>query len=59
VNEEIPMTIAVADYAELYEREFRPSRVLKRRLRRAAALALWAGLFVIRPKLALQILRER
>lgn len=45
-----------ADYASLYEREFRPRR---RRLRRAAALALWSGLFVIRPALALSIWRER
>ncbi len=53
------MTIAVADYASLYEREFRPEQVLKRRVRRAAARALWLGLFLVRPKLALQILRER
>lgn len=53
------MTIAVADYAEIYEREFRPQAALKRRVRRAAALAVWAGLFLVRPKLALQIWGER
>jgi hypothetical protein len=53
------MTIAVADYAELYEREFRPQHALKRRLRRALALTLWAGLFLVRPRLALRIWGER
>ncbi|MDB5448328.1 MAG: hypothetical protein JWQ97_3645 [Phenylobacterium sp.] len=51
------MTIAAADYAKVFERDFRPRPA--RRARRAAAYALWAGLFVIRPRLALQILRER
>jgi hypothetical protein len=54
VNEEIPMTVC-ADYAELYETEFRP----RRRARRLLARVLWAGLFLIRPRLALQIWRER
>jgi hypothetical protein len=54
VDEEIPMTIC-ADYAEVFEREIRP----RRRARRAAAYALWTGLLLIRPRLALQIFRER
>ena len=52
------MTIC-ADYAEVFEREIRPRRRAASRARRAAACALWAGLFLIRPRLALQILRER
>lgn len=48
------MTIAL-DYAQLYETEIRP----RRRLKRAVALVVWAGLFVVRPKLALSIWRER
>lgn len=43
------------DYAQVYETEFRP----RRPLRRMAALAVWAGLFVVRPKLALEIWRDR
>jgi hypothetical protein len=43
------------DYATLYETEVRPSR----RLRRALALAVWAGLFLVRPRLALRVWRER
>jgi hypothetical protein len=58
VNEEIPMTIC-ADYAELFETEIRPRRRAASRIRQAAAYALWAGLLVIRPRLALQIWRER
>jgi hypothetical protein len=54
VNEEIPMS-ACADYATLYEAEFRP----RRRARRLLAYVVWAGLFLIRPSLALQIWRER
>ena len=42
------------DYAQVYENEYRPSR----RLRRAAARILWVGLLVVRPGLALQVLRE-
>jgi hypothetical protein len=45
----------VADYADLYESEFRP----RRRARRMLAYVVWAGLFLIRPKLALEIWRER
>jgi hypothetical protein len=58
VNEEIPMT-ACADYAEVFEREIRPRRRAASRARRAAAYAVWLALFVVRPRLALQILRER
>lgn len=48
------MTV-VADYAALYEFEIRP----RRRARRALALAVWSGLFLVRPKLALEVWRER
>ncbi|WP_374470102.1 hypothetical protein [Phenylobacterium sp.] len=48
------MTV-VADYAALYELEIRP----RRRLVRALAHLVWAGLFLVRPKLALEIWRER
>ena len=48
------MTIA-CDYANLFELEIRP----RRRAARLAALALWAGLFLLRPKLALAIWQER
>jgi hypothetical protein len=58
VNEEIPMSIC-ADYAEVFETEIRPRRQPARRARRAAAYALWCGLFLVRPRLALEILRER
>ena len=44
------------DYATLYETEFRPRR---RRIPRPAALAVWTGLFLIRPGMALSIWRER
>ena len=48
---------ACADYAEVYESDVRPRR---RSLgRSAAAWALWSALLLIRPRLALQILRER
>lgn len=43
------------DYAAVYETQIRPSR----RLRRAAARLVLAGLFVVRPRLALSILAER
>jgi hypothetical protein len=46
---------ACADYARLYELEFRP----RRRLRRACARLVLAALFLVRPKLALEIWRER
>jgi hypothetical protein len=48
------MTIA-CDYANLFELEIRP----RRRATRIVALALWAGLFLVRPKLALEIWDER
>ena len=43
------------DYARVFELEVRP----RRRARRAAALALWTGLFLVRPGLARAIWRER
>ena len=43
------------DYAQVFENEYRPSR----RIRRAVARVVWAGLFIVRPRLAIQILRER
>lgn len=46
---------APLDYASMFEAQYRPSR----RLRRAAARVLLAGLFVVRPRLALSIWRER
>ena len=49
----------VADYAEVFETEIRPRRRASNRARRAAAYALWAALFLVRPGLARQILRER
>ena len=45
-----------ADYASYFERQVRPRR---RRLRYMGVLAVWAGLFVVRPELALAIWRER
>ena len=48
---------ACADYAEVYELDIRPRR--RRQALKAAAWALWCGLLVIRPRLALRILRER
>jgi hypothetical protein len=43
------------DYAQLFETEFRA----RRRLRQLAARVLLAGLFLLRPGLALSIWRER
>ena len=43
------------DYAQVYEREYRPAR----RLKRLAARLLWVGLLAVRPQLALQVLAER
>ena len=48
------MTVT-ADYATLFELEIRP----RRRVKRALALVVWTGLFLVRPKLALEIWRER
>lgn len=41
------------DYAALYEAEYRPGR----RLKRAAARVLWVGLLIVRPGLAIEVLR--
>ena len=46
----------IADYAHLYETEIRPRR---RGLRYLGVLIVWAGLFLLRPRLALSIWRER
>jgi hypothetical protein len=46
----------IADYAHLYETEIRPRR---RGLRYLGVLVVWAGLFLVRPRLALSIWRER
>lgn len=43
------------DYAQVYEAEFRPGR----RIRRAVARLIWAGLFIVRPQVALEMLGER
>jgi hypothetical protein len=58
VNEEIPMTVC-ADYARLYESEIRTRTRAATRARRALAWALWTALLLVRPRLALDILRER
>lgn len=50
---------ACADYAEVFEQDIRPRRRVSSRMRRAAAWALWCGMLLIQPRLALQILRER
>ncbi len=47
---------AIADYANLYETEIRPRR---RRLRQLGVLAVWLLLFLVQPRLALEIWRER
>jgi hypothetical protein len=52
------MTIAV-DYANAFETEFRAQRRVMRSLRYALVLAVWVGLFLVRPRLALEIWRER
>jgi hypothetical protein len=46
----------IADYAHLYETEIRSRR---RGLRYLGVLVVWAGLFLVRPRLALSIWRER
>ena len=51
------MTV-IADYANLYESQIRPRR-RARRLRYLGVLAVWTALFVVRPRLALSIWRER
>ena len=47
--------MTACDYAEVYERQYRP----RRRLRRLAARLAWGVLFLLRPRLALEIWRER
>jgi len=47
---------AIADYARLYETDIRPRR---RGLRYLGVLAVWLGLFLVRPGLAVAIWRER
>jgi hypothetical protein len=49
------MSLAL-DYANLFEADVRPRR---RGLRYAGVLAVWAGLFLVRPSLAMEIWRER
>jgi len=49
------MTV-VADYANLYETEFRPRR---RGVCYLGVLAVWLALFFVRPGLALALWRER
>lgn len=46
----------IADYANLYETQIRPRR---RRLRYLGVLVVWLALFLVRPRLALAIWRER
>ena len=48
---------ACADYAEVYELDIRPRR--RRRVLKLFAHVVWAGLFLIRPRLALRIWHER
>ena len=43
------------DFATVYETEFRR----RTPARRAAALAVWTGLFLVRPRLAREIWKER
>jgi hypothetical protein len=50
------MTI-IADYANLYETQIRPRR--RGPLRYLGVLLVWSALFVVRPRLALSIWRER
>ncbi|HEY8002661.1 MAG TPA: hypothetical protein VIE16_00450 [Phenylobacterium sp.] len=49
------MTV-IADYAAIYETEIRPRRRTPRYL---GVLAVWLALFLVRPRLALSIWRER
>ncbi|MDB5444350.1 MAG: hypothetical protein JWP73_2726 [Phenylobacterium sp.] len=49
------MATMTYDYATVFEHEIRP----RRRARRAAALVVWSGLFLLRPGLARSIWRER
>ncbi len=47
----------IADYANLYETVIRPRR--RGGLRYAGVLVVWAAVFLMRPRLALAIWRER
>ena len=52
----------IADYANLYETQIRPRRPVRRQgrgPRYLGVLLVWAALFVVRPRLALSIWRER
>lgn len=51
----------IVDYAQLYETEIRPRRRLSRRgaVRYLGVLVVWGALFLVRPRLALAIWRER
>ena len=46
----------IADYATLYETEIRSRR---KSLRYLGVLAVWGALFLVQPRLALSIWRER
>ena len=54
------MTV-IADYANLYETQIRPRRLRlwKSGLRYLGVLLVWGALFLVRPRLALSIWRER
>jgi hypothetical protein len=54
-SEETAMS-AIADYAKLYELEIRPRR---RGVRYIWVLAVWLGLWLVRPSLAIAIWRDR
>ncbi|HEX3888779.1 MAG TPA: hypothetical protein VHW05_14895 [Phenylobacterium sp.] len=47
----------IADYARLYETEIRPRRHSS--VRYLGVLLVWTGLFLVRPRLALEIWREK
>jgi hypothetical protein len=46
----------IADYANLYETQIRPRR---RRLRYVGVLLVWGAVFIVRPRLALELWRDR
>ncbi len=50
---------AIADYANLYETQFRTRSRRMWRLRYLGVLTVWGVLFLLRPELALAIWRER
>ncbi|MGZ3375784.1 MAG: hypothetical protein ACXU8S_04235 [Phenylobacterium sp.] len=47
----------IVDYAQLYETEIRPRR--RNGVRYLGVLCVWGALFLVRPRLALTIWRER